>query len=156
MVCLQDKVFFRLCGVMEYEKALRERAGYRDFMFRTSRYQEVVSFDLCMGSPAQVADVRSACIALYRLRFVRDIILHPKIDDPGITALGSMISFSSTEICAQVSDLYNINTNLLTTPGCLLNKIYVLFYFISPKTDASKHSLYGEGVECYLASAEYR
>jgi len=97
-----DKVFFRLCGVMEYEKALRERARYRDFMFRTSRYQEVVSFDLCMGSPAQVADVRSACIALYRLRFVRDIILHPKIDDPGITALGSMISFSSTEICAQM------------------------------------------------------
>lgn len=56
----------------------------------------------------QVADMRTGCTVLYRLRFVRDIMLHPKIDDPGITAIGSMISFSSSEICTMVrtSDAY--------------------------------------------------
>lgn len=46
--------------------------------------------------------MRAGCTVLYRLRFVRDIMLHPKIDDPGITAIGSMISFSSSEICTMV------------------------------------------------------
>lgn len=55
----------------------------------------------------QVTDMRTGCTVLYRLRFVRDIMLHPKIDDPGITAIGSMISFSSSEICTMVrSDVY--------------------------------------------------
>ena len=33
---------------------------------------------------------------------MKDIMLHPKIDDPDVTALGSMIVFISTEVCTQV------------------------------------------------------
>jgi hypothetical protein len=96
-------VFYRLCGVMEYDKTLREQGAYRDFMFRQCRYREVVPLESSMGTAAQVEEVRTGCKVLYRLRYVRDIVLHPKIDDPGITAIGSMISFSSSEICTQVS-----------------------------------------------------
>jgi hypothetical protein len=94
--------------VLEYDRTLRAQGGYRDFMFKQSRYQEVVPLEHISGSPAEVAELRSGCTVLYRLRYVRDILLHPKIDDPGITAIGSMISFSSSEICTQVSGPYTI------------------------------------------------
>ena len=88
---------------MEYDRTLAQQGRYRDFLFRTARYREVVPLDGALGSPAEVADMRAGCQVLYRLRHVRDIMLHPKIDDPGITAIGSMISFSSSEICTLVS-----------------------------------------------------
>lgn len=97
-----DDVFYRLSGVMEYDRTLQEQGNYREFLFRTARYREVVPLESAFDPVTQVADMRTGCTVLYRLRFVRDIMLHPKIDDPGITAIGSMISFSSSEICTMV------------------------------------------------------
>lgn len=98
----QDDTFQHLCGVMEYDRTLRVQGDYRAFMFQQARYREVVPLERLGGTPSEVQEVRSGCTVLYRLRYVRDILLHPKIDDPGITAIGSMISFSSAELCAQV------------------------------------------------------
>jgi hypothetical protein len=47
-------------------------------------------------------DVKAASKFLYRLKYVRDIMLHPTIDDPGVTAINSMITFTSGEICSKV------------------------------------------------------
>lgn len=48
-------------------------------------------------------DIKATCKFLFRLKYVRDIMLHPTIDDPGITAINSMITFTSGEICVKVS-----------------------------------------------------
>lgn len=87
---------------MEYDRTLRVQGDYRAFMFQQARRWEVVPLERLGGTPSEVEEVRSGCTVLYRLRYVRDILLHPKIDDPGITAIGSMISFSSAELCTQV------------------------------------------------------
>jgi hypothetical protein len=40
---------------------------------------------------------------LSRLRFLKDVMLHPVVDDPAVAALSSMIAFITGEICSQVS-----------------------------------------------------
>lgn len=51
---------------------------------------------------------------LYRLKYVRDIMLHPTIDDPGITAINSMITFTSGEICSKVMNDESYMTELFS------------------------------------------
>eukprot|EP01032_Pedospumella_encystans_P018134 gene18134-20651_t len=97
-----DALFRNMCGCFEYDRTLREKGSYREFLFNTARYREVVPLETSITDPTQVTEMRTGITMLYRLRFVRDIMLHPKIDDPGITAIGSMISFSSSEICTSM------------------------------------------------------
>jgi hypothetical protein len=87
-----------LAGCMEYDRTLRDLGNYREFLFTKARYREVVPLD---GVP-KCEEIRSSCTLLFRLRYTRDIMLHPKIDDPGVTAIGSMISFTSAELCSAV------------------------------------------------------
>jgi hypothetical protein len=107
----QDEVFRCVSGIFEYDKSLRGRGQYRQFLFQTSQMKEVIELS---------EEVRLASKFLFRLKYVRDIMLHPTIDDPGITAINSMITFTSGEICSKVmndekymKDLFEvINPNL--------------------------------------------
>lgn len=92
---LSDEVFAFVAGVFEHDRALRSRGDYRDFLFRRARLVEVVALQ---------SDVRSTAKFLFRLRFLKDVMLHPTIDEPGITALNSMIVFTSCEIAAKLLD----------------------------------------------------
>jgi hypothetical protein len=89
----QDEVFRCVSGIFEYDKSLRHRGQYRQFLFETSQLKEVIELS---------EEVRLASKFLFRLKYVRDIMLHPTIDDPGITAINSMITFTSGEICSKV------------------------------------------------------
>ena len=86
--------------MLEYDRTLSERGNYRDFLFSKARLREVVPLD----NEPFAEELRASCTLLFRMRYVRDIMLHPKIDDPGITAIGSMINFTSSEICTLVSE----------------------------------------------------
>lgn len=88
-----DEVFRNVAGIFEYDHTLREQGQYRRFLFETARMKEVVNLS---------EDLSVACRFLFRLKYVRDVMLHPTIDDPGITAINSMITFTSCEICSQV------------------------------------------------------
>ncbi len=82
-----------MAGIFEYDRALKVRGQYRHFLFNVARMTFVISL-----SP----EVQQACKFLYRLKYVRDIMLHPTIDDPGVSAINSMITFTSVDICCQV------------------------------------------------------
>jgi hypothetical protein len=86
--------FRAVAGIFEYDRTLRERAHYRDFLFGHVRQTAVVSLS---------TDLQHQSLFLYRLRYVRDIMLHPTVDDPGVSAINSMITFSASDIVVQVS-----------------------------------------------------
>jgi hypothetical protein len=72
----------------------QKKANYRDFLFHESKMKDVIPL---------ANDVRSACKFLFRLKYLKDVMLHPTIDEPGITAINSMIIFTSSEISSRVS-----------------------------------------------------
>eukprot|EP01033_Poteriospumella_lacustris_P009683 gene9683-6929_t len=106
---LSDEVFACVAGVFEHDRALRSRGDYRDFLFRRARLVEVVALQ---------SDVRSTAKFLFRLRFLKDTMLHPTIDEPGITALTSMIVFTSCEIAAKLLDDAAFCAALLQRVAC--------------------------------------
>ncbi len=91
---LSDDAFCSVAGIFEYDRSLKERAAYRAFFSQQARMRLVL--------PGLSQEMRSASAFLFRLRYVRDIMLHPTIDEPGVTAINSMITFTSGEICFQV------------------------------------------------------
>lgn len=54
MLHIQDEVFYRLSGVMEYDRTLQEQGNYREFLFRTARYREVVPLESAFDPVTQV------------------------------------------------------------------------------------------------------
>ena len=53
-------------------------------------------------SSSEASKLRQNIRLLYRLRYVKDIMIHPKIDDSDVSAISSMIVFISCEISTQV------------------------------------------------------
>lgn len=90
---LSDEVFSSVAGIFEYDKALRVQGQYRHFLFTQARHVEVVVLS---------ADTRSTAKFLFRLRYLKETMLHPTIDEPGLAAIHSMILFTSCEIAAKV------------------------------------------------------
>ena len=52
-----------MCGCFEYDRTLREKGAYREFLFSTARYREVVPLDSCISDPAQVCAMK-CCICI--------------------------------------------------------------------------------------------
>lgn len=98
-------MFRSVAGIFEYDKTLKERGQYRHFLFNTSQLREIIHLS---------EEVKVASKFLYRLKYVRDIMLHPTIDDPGITAINSMITFTSGEICSKVMNDESYMTELFS------------------------------------------
>lgn len=95
----QLEVFYRAAAVMEYDPTLREKGNYEEFLRKSSRCVEVV----CMQSHSwKMAHVKKQSQFLFRLKFLRDIMLHPAVDEPCVAALSSVIIFTTGEICTQV------------------------------------------------------
>lgn len=89
---LSDAAFYWVTGIFEYDRSLRERGNYRQF-FRQANLRSVLRLS---------TEVSSGSTLLFRLRFVKDIMLHPTIDEPGVMSINSMIAFTSGELCYQV------------------------------------------------------
>ena len=93
-----DDILIRVVHVFEYDHTLQSRGQYRDYLFRAAKLKEVVPH----GNP----EMTQAMTFLFQLKYFRDIILHPAVDEPGISALSSMITFSSSDICFKVSESF--------------------------------------------------
>lgn len=66
---MQDEVFYRLSGVMEYDRTLHEQGNYRQFLFHTARYREVVPLDTAFDPASQVYIIAFAyfCCNIYMM-----------------------------------------------------------------------------------------
>jgi Component of IIS longevity pathway SMK-1 len=52
--------------------------------------------------PIECVILRQAITLLFRLKYLRDVMLRPTIEDTGVSALNSMISFATADICSKV------------------------------------------------------
>lgn len=56
----------------------------------------------------RIARIRKNCTLLFRLKYFRDQIIHPTIEDPSISALNSTITFKGNEISSEVNILFTL------------------------------------------------
>lgn len=89
-----DEILTKVIHVFEYDHTLQARGQYREYLFRQATLKEVVPH----GNP----ELTQSMTFLFRLKYFRDIILHPAVDEPGVSALNSMITFSTSDICYKV------------------------------------------------------
>jgi len=95
----QLDVFYAVAGTQEYDYTLQRHGDYRAFLREKSQCVEVVSMQ---QHNWKMFKVQQQAQFLFRLKYLKDIILHPTVDDPYTSALSSMIVFTTSEICAQV------------------------------------------------------
>jgi hypothetical protein len=91
---LSEDIVIHLAGAMEYDPALACRANYREYLGTKVKFRQV--------GREQPEELKQAATNMYRLRFIKDFILRPAIDETGVTAIISMINFLSAELCNHV------------------------------------------------------
>ena len=52
--------------------------------------------------PIESVSLQQAITLLFRLKYLRDVMLRPTIEDTGVSALNSMIAFTTADICSKV------------------------------------------------------
>lgn len=102
---IQEDMFLNLAGVMEFDPHLGAPAEHRKFLSGKARLKEVV--------PLPDEELRRLITQLFRLRYLRDYMLRPMLDETGVTALTSMLMFTTAEICSRVFDDYHLLKTLL-------------------------------------------
>lgn len=95
----QLDIFYAVAGTQEYDPTLQRHGDYRAFLREKSRCVEVVSMQ---QHSWKMFKVQQQVQFLFRLKYLRDIMLHPTVDDPYMSALSSMIVFTTSDICGQV------------------------------------------------------
>lgn len=89
---MKDDIFLQVCGAMEYDKSLSTRGNYRDFLTSKVKFKSV----LYRVNP----ELKSQSQKLFRLKFLKDYLLRPTIDEVGIGALVSAINNTTEVICS--------------------------------------------------------
>jgi hypothetical protein len=93
---LTDNVFVHIAGALEYDPALKCRAEFREFLTSRARHVQVIAIEN--------VSLKQAITLLFRLKYLRDVMLRPTIEDTGVSALNSLISFTTADICTKVFD----------------------------------------------------
>jgi hypothetical protein len=91
---LTDNVFVHIAGALEYDPALKCRAEFREFLTSRARHVQVIAIEN--------TSLKQAITLLFRLKYLRDVMLRPTIEDTGVSALNSLISFTTADICTKV------------------------------------------------------
>ena len=90
-------MLFKICGAIEHDECLRERGNYREFLATKSKY-------VCLVNPKLSTSVtlRSFATRLFRLKYVRDVVLFPTLEESNLGVFTSMIASITSDICSLV------------------------------------------------------
>lgn len=115
---------------MEYDPALKEKADFREYLSGQAKFREVI--------PIEDLHLKNNIENLFRLKYLRDIMLRPSIDESGASALNSMIQFVTNEICTQIFEntLYLSKILALAVPSLDSSSLS----FCNPPTKTSSAS----------------
>lgn len=86
--------YLTVAGIFEYDPALMHRDGYRNFFQQQATLVQVV--------PIEDPTLLQSIEMLYRMKYFKDIIVRPAIDEIGIAAFNSMILHTTVDICTKV------------------------------------------------------
>ena len=93
-VLIKDDIFINIAGSLEYDKALASKGNYRNFLTSWCKHRQVAKYmnpEICQLS-----------IKLYQLKYLKDYMLRPAIDESGVGALNSVIMSTTLSICTLV------------------------------------------------------
>ena len=82
--------FELICGVLEYDPELREKANHRDFIRTRARFRTVIR----MEDEELVSHIHH----LFRVTFLRDNVLRPTMDESSLSTLVSLAQFTQSDI----------------------------------------------------------
>lgn len=94
-----------MIGIFEYDPALRIRGNHRDFFTHHATLREVI--------PIEDESLKCAIHSLYRMRYLKDYLLRPSIDETGAGVLMSMMTTTAIEICTKVISYMYLCINLV-------------------------------------------
>ena len=92
---MREDDFVNIAGVMEFDPLLKTRAEYRAFLTSRARHIEVI--------PMSSGSLKQSIRLLFRLKYLRDVILRPTIEDTGVSALNSMIRYIMHLFCLSIT-----------------------------------------------------
>jgi hypothetical protein len=84
----------RVIGVFEYDPALRTRGRHRHFFTCEATLREVI--------PLEDENLKTSIHSLYRMRYLKDYLLRPSIDESGANALMGMMTACAIDICTKI------------------------------------------------------
>ena len=84
-VTTHPPTFESICAVMEHDPELRERANHLDFLRTKARFRTVV--------PMEDEELVSNIHRLFRVNYMRDVMLRPTMDEGSLSALFSLAQF---------------------------------------------------------------
>lgn len=109
-ILLKENVFLHVAGGLEYDKSLVCKGNYREFLTAICKHKRVA---------AQMSDeVCQLSTKLFQLKFLKDYMLRPAIDESGVGALNSIIMSTTENICTLAfNDLLYIESVLSVMCG---------------------------------------
>ena len=90
---LQETNFMTIIGIFEYDLQLKTKGNNRDFFQFQVKLKEIIPLN---------EKIKLLINNLYKMKYLKDYILRPTIDETGTNALQNMIVNSSIEIATQV------------------------------------------------------
>lgn len=89
-VTTDEETFESMCGVLEYNPELREKANYRVFIREQAKFRTVVRME--------DEDLMSYIHRLFRVNYLKDFILRPTMDESSLSTLVSLAQFTQSDI----------------------------------------------------------
>ena len=141
---MKDDIFLQVCGAMEYDKSLSVRGNYRTFLTSKVKFRSVLDhIDPELKSQSQ---------KLFRLKFLKDYLLRPTIDEVGIGALASLINTTTEIICSIAfndSDYVKDILTLFNSPDQTAEVGLSCLQYLRELFLLSRHLLFEKRVEFY-------
>lgn len=97
---ISDKLFLSVASVMEFDPLLKHKVNFREYLSENVRRKNVPGAEL-----TDIAEI-SAIEKLFKLRFLRDSLARPGLEEMGAGAIESMINIAACDVCSKLfSDL---------------------------------------------------
>ncbi|KAF8463834.1 component of IIS longevity pathway SMK-1-domain-containing protein [Kalaharituber pfeilii] len=118
-----DEVILGIVGMLEYDPDFpTHKANHRQYLSDTSKFKEVVRIE----NP----EIKKKIHWIYRLQYLKDVILARILDDPTFSVLNSLIFYHQVEVIQWIQsnvafqkELFGIFTNPQEDPGRKKNAV---------------------------------
>ncbi len=96
-------MFLAVAGVWEYDPALKTKGNYKSYLVSDNAKPKnaLSQQEFYQGNE----NISKLSLRLFRLKFMKDIMLRPLIDEAGIGAIMNAIMLTTITLCDSVSDI---------------------------------------------------
>ncbi|CAM9777008.1 unnamed protein product, partial [Ectocarpus fasciculatus] len=97
---VSDDIFLEVAGVWEYDASLRQKECYKSFLSSPKAHPKLALSSQPFSDGEEMVVYLS--LQLFRLKYMKDVMLRPLIDEGGAGALGNLIHATTVELCERL------------------------------------------------------